>query len=62
MIKNKKILFVSAHFDDLELGCGGTLAKLNKKNKIYIINICNSEFHDNKKKLSETKKLHILKD
>ena len=60
MIKNQKILFVSAHFGDLELGCGGTLAKLNKKNKVYIVNICNSEFHDNNKKIIRDKKTAYL--
>ena len=32
------ILAIGAHFDDIELGCGGTLARHNnKKNKIYAL-------------------------
>ena len=30
----KKILFVGAHFDDIELACGGFISKLAKKNYI----------------------------
>ena len=36
----KKILFIGAHFDDVELGCGGTIKKFNKlgyKTKIFVI-------------------------
>ena len=44
MIKNKKICFVAAHYDDLEIGCGGSIAKLNKSNDITIIIVCDSEF------------------
>ena len=36
----KKILFIRAHFDDVELGCGGTIKKFNKlgyKTKIFVI-------------------------
>lgn len=29
----KNILFLGSHFDDIELGCGGTIAKLKKEGK-----------------------------
>jgi LmbE family N-acetylglucosaminyl deacetylase len=29
----EKILFIGAHFDDVDLGVGGTLAKLSKQGK-----------------------------
>jgi len=35
-IEGKKILFLGAHADDVEIGCGGTLFKLKPKNEIYI--------------------------
>ncbi|MCK5179583.1 MAG: PIG-L family deacetylase [Candidatus Omnitrophica bacterium] len=34
-MKKKKILLLSPHTDDAELGAGGTIAKLLKNNKIY---------------------------
>mgnify|MGYP001246687408 CR=1 FL=1 len=56
MIKNKKIAFVAAHFDDLEIACGGTIAKLNKNNDINIFIICDSEFKDINNKIIRNKK------
>lgn len=41
MLKDKKILIVAAHPDDEVLGCGGTIFKLKKKNKIKIIFLTN---------------------
>lgn len=55
MIKNKKIIVVAAHFDDIELGCAGTISKLNKNNKIKIVIICNSEFSNTKNKVLRKK-------
>jgi LmbE family N-acetylglucosaminyl deacetylase len=57
MIQNRNIIFVAAHFDDLELGCGGTISKLNKNNNIKVVIICNSEFYDVNNKLLRDKKI-----
>ena len=37
--QNKKILLVSPHPDDIEIGMGGTTIILSKKNKLFHI-IC----------------------
>lgn len=39
-LKNMNILFVSCHPDDVEIFAGGTLAKLNKTNKVYVAVVC----------------------
>jgi LmbE family N-acetylglucosaminyl deacetylase len=36
-MNNKIILCVSPHSDDCEISCGGTIAKLSKKNKVFIL-------------------------
>jgi|TARA_B100000315_G_scaffold16430_1_gene14680 LmbE family N-acetylglucosaminyl deacetylase len=39
------ILGVGAHFDDVELGCSGTLIKhINQGDKVFIMVICNSAY------------------
>lgn len=39
-LKDMNILFVSCHPDDVEIFAGGTLAKLNKTNKVYVAVVC----------------------
>ena len=34
---NKKVLFISAHMDDIEFGCGGLIHSLKDKTTIYIL-------------------------
>ncbi len=41
LLKNNKILIIAAHPDDEILGCGGTILKLKKKNKIKVIFLTN---------------------
>lgn len=43
----KKILALSPHTDDIELGCGGTLARLSALGaEIYVVNFSRSKNHD----------------
>ena len=39
-----KVLFIGAHADDIEIGCGGTLLKLSKKNKVFNFIATDSEY------------------
>ena len=55
MIFNKKIIAVGAHFDDIEMGCGGTIAKLAKSNEVTVIVICDSEIRFGRKILRSKK-------
>lgn len=45
-IRNKKILAISPHPDDLEIGCFGTLARLCKENKIFLLILTKGEQKD----------------
>ena len=39
------ILAIGAHWDDIELGCGLTLKKLNKKgHKVFSVVMCSSQY------------------
>ena len=50
-LKNKnKILIIAAHPDDEILGCGGTIIKLKKTNKIKTIFLTNGVSARNKSK------------
>ncbi len=37
MFNNKKILCISAHMDDIELGCGGLIKTLEGKSEIWVL-------------------------
>ena len=50
-----KYLFIGAHADDIEIGCGGTLSKAYKKNQIYNFIATDSEYNDEKGRLVRTK-------
>ena len=44
ILMKKKILFIGAHFDDVELGCGGTIKYFTKSNhNVKILILSNSE-------------------
>ncbi|TAM37198.1 PIG-L family deacetylase [bacterium] len=46
-----KVLAIGAHFDDVELGCGGTLLRHKRQgDKIYIIVVTNSGYKSKTKK------------
>ena len=46
------ILAIGAHFDDIELGCGGTLAKhIKNGDKVYVFVATRSGFSDHRGKL-----------
>ena len=61
-VKEGTILFIGAHPDDVELGCGGLLHKLKQKNRIFVITLSkNQKNPKNKNLVSEQKKcLKIL--
>ena len=47
MIGAKKVLALSPHTDDVELGCGGTLARLSESGaSIHVLNFSRSKNHD----------------
>ena len=49
--KNKKVLIVVAHPDDETIGCGGLIAKLNKKkSKVFSIYLSDGRSARDKKK------------
>ena len=49
-----KYLFIGAHADDIEIGCGGTLLKAYKKNQIYNYIATDSEYSDENGKMIRT--------
>ena len=56
-----KYLFIGAHADDIEIGCGGTLLEAYKKNQIYNFIATDSEYNDENGRLVRTK-LNAKKD
>lgn len=51
------ILAIGAHHDDIEIGAGGTLAKLSRQgNKVYGLTLTNSETHYEPANIHRTKK------
>ncbi len=49
-----KYLFIGAHADDIEIGCGGTLLKAYKKNQIFNYIATDSEYCDEYGKMIRT--------
>jgi LmbE family N-acetylglucosaminyl deacetylase len=55
------VLVVGAHHDDIELGCGGTVARLTGEgHTVYGIVLTNSETHYDLKNIHRTKKQAIV--
>jgi LmbE family N-acetylglucosaminyl deacetylase len=50
-----RYLFIGAHADDIEIGCGGTLLKAEKKNQIFNYIATDSEYSDENGKLVRSK-------
>lgn len=50
-LKNSPILFIGAHPDDVELGCGGLLHKLKKLPKVYVLTLSKNLKNPNNKNL-----------
>lgn len=56
MKKKLNILAVGAHFDDVEIGCGGTIAKhVANGDNVYLLVISNIAYYDRLKKLRKNK-------
>jgi len=50
------VLAIGAHFDDIELGCGGTLAKhIAQGDKVYMLVVTGSDYKDYNGKVWRTK-------
>lgn len=62
MFKKKTALFVGAHFDDIEIGCSGTILNLiKKKYKIVFLIVTDSVIINHQNKIIRSKK-NILKE
>jgi len=56
-MKNKKIMVISAHPDDLDFGCSGTIATLSKDNKICYVICTSGEKGFKNKELTDQEKM-----
>ncbi len=55
-----KVLAIGAHFDDIELGCGGTLIKhLHNNDEVYMFVVTGSGYKDYNGKVLRTKKVAL---
>lgn len=58
MIEYNTVLVIGAHYDDIELGCGGTIARLIKEGaKVTAVIISNSEIKGENNKIIRSKKI-----
>ncbi|MFC2051121.1 PIG-L deacetylase family protein [Chloroflexota bacterium] len=55
-----KVLAIGAHFDDIELGCGGTIVKhVKNKDKVYMYVLTDSEYESYNGIIQRTKELAL---
>jgi N-acetylglucosamine malate deacetylase 1 len=60
MKEQKNILAIGAHFDDIELGCGGSVTKhVASKDKVFMLVVTNSEYRNYDGKLLWRKELAL---
>lgn len=52
---NKKILAIGAHFDDIEIGCAGTLLKhIQEGDEVFMLVVTSSGYHNQKKHIRKS--------
>jgi len=55
LLENKKIMFIGAHYDDLEIGCGGTILKYKNISEISYLIVTDSIIKKKKKTIRNKK-------